>query len=268
MALRPPPYSNEPAVPIFESRSDLVIAIDFGTTFTGIAYGIADPAKSHSANSDDPNVDFISIAKTIKVITQWPNPTQGYHEKTPTTIAYNKSPPLWGGDVETHDHPQVSYFKLGLQPNLRKQYPTSSRGHSLFSAYLIDHTWTHQDLPSKKAVDYAADFLTQVHEFCMNEYMPTKFSDEFLKTQKISYVITVPAMWTDRAKELTRQAAQRAGIERRKLMLIAEPEAAAIHCATMCQEATLRDNDRFLVCDAGGGTVVFSKAGRTDFCRT
>jgi hypothetical protein len=42
----------------------------------------------------------------------------------------------------------------------------------------------------------------------------------------------------------------------RKLMLITEPEAAALACATLCDEVDLREGDRFLVCDAGGGTVV------------
>ena len=72
----------------------------------------------------------------------------------------------------------------------------------------------------------------------------------------MSYIVTVPAIWSDGAKALTRQAAIRAGIPEAGLTLITEPEAAALFCATTCVEADLDAGDRFLVCDAGGGTVV------------
>ena len=39
-------------------------------------------------------------------------------------------------------------------------------------------------------------------------------------------------------------------------MLITEPEAAALYCATLCKEVDLKIGNRFLICDAGGGTVV------------
>jgi molecular chaperone DnaK (HSP70) len=70
----------------------------------------------------------------------------------------------------------------------------------------------------------------------------------------MTFVLTVPAIWTDKAKELTVQAATRAGME--NLVLMTEPEAAATYCATLCAETDLREGDIFLVCDAGGGTVV------------
>jgi len=73
---------------------------------------------------------------------------------------------------------------------------------------------------------------------------------------RIAYVITVPAIWKDSAKALTRQAAEQAGIPKKDLDLVTEPEAAALYCATLCVEADLQDGDRFIVCDAGGGTVV------------
>ena len=72
-------------------------------------------------------------------------------------------------------------------------------------------------------------------------------------------MVTVPAIWTDKAKDLTRKAALAAGIPDNRLKLITEPEAAALYCATICVEVGLKVGDRFLVCDAGGGTVVTSK---------
>ena len=89
----------------------------------------------------------------------------------------------------------------------------------------------------------------------MEVVLPRQYGQGFLRNQQISFVITVPAIWKDSAKSLTRQAAVRAGIPDRKLELITEPEAAALYCATICREVDLRDGDRFVVCDAGGGTV-------------
>ena len=86
--------------------------------------------------------------------------------------------------------------------------------------------------------------------------LPNRFGERFLQNQKLSYVLTVPAIWSDKAKELTRQAALTAGIKRENLTLITEPEAAALYCATLCNEVDLQPGDRFMICDAGGGTVV------------
>ncbi|KAF9566625.1 hypothetical protein BGW38_008871, partial [Lunasporangiospora selenospora] len=74
------------------------------------------------------------------------------------------------------------------------------------------------------------------------------------------YCLTVPAMWSDRAKNVMRQAAVKAGLIRDsdhpdRLMLISEPEAAALYCERKCDQFDLGHGDRFMICDAGGGTV-------------
>ncbi|KAG1437703.1 hypothetical protein G6F55_014055 [Rhizopus delemar] len=57
-----------------------------------------------------------------------------------------------------------------------------------------------------------------------------------------------------------REAAIRANIINRwdhpsRLMLISEPEAAALYCEKKCDQFNLGHGQRFLICDAGGGTV-------------
>jgi hypothetical protein len=131
-----------------------------------------------------------------------------------------------------------------------------AEGGSVLGGYLSDHNWKHPKMPHKKAVDYASDYLTRIVDHVLHESLPRQFGASFLENQQISYVVTVPAIWSDKAKDLTRQAAVRAGIDQSKLMLITEPEAAALYCATLCKEADLKEGDRFVVCDAGGGTVV------------
>ncbi|MBK7926744.1 MAG: Hsp70 family protein [Bryobacterales bacterium] len=88
-------------------------------------------------------------------------------------------------------------------------------------------------------------------------------------------VLTVPASFDEEARELTVEAAKRAGIE--KLTLIEEPAAAFYAWIANHLEASraqLRDGMVVLVCDVGGGTSDFTlirieRAGdRIDFTRT
>lgn len=67
-------------------------------------------------------------------------------------------------------------------------------------------------------------------------------------------------MWSDRAKTVMREAAIRAGIILRtdpaeRLSLISEPEAAALYCEKKSEQFNLAHGQRFMICDAGGGTV-------------
>jgi hypothetical protein len=68
----------------------------------------------------------------------------------------------------------------------------------------------------------------------------------------------VPVFWAEKAANLTRQAAVKAGIPEKSLILINECEAAACFSANLYDECGLRGGDPFLLCVAGGGTVVNS----------
>jgi hypothetical protein len=199
-------------------------------------------------------------AEKVSVIRIWPSRNNQYVEKTPSILAYNKNPPLWGGNVRPNDEPQIAHFKLGLQEDITTHYYSELLGptHSkpILGGYLSNHNWKHPKLPEMKAVDYTRDYLARINEYVTNEILPTRFGAKFLQNQALSYVITVPAIWSDKAKQQTRQAAEAAGIDRNSLTLITEPEAAALYCATLCDEVDLEPGDRFMICDAGGGTVV------------
>lgn len=76
----------------------------------------------------------------------------------------------------------------------------------------------------------------------------------------IDSINKVPAMWSDRAKQMMREASILAGIidkddHHDRLMLISEPEAAAIYCEKACDQFSMEDGDEFMICDAGGGTL-------------
>lgn len=239
--------------PTSRKSSTLVIAIDFGTTYSGVAFSSGADFAGASL------IDTLTVADKIEVVKTWPNQTNSYNDKTPTVLAYVKEPPIWGGNVKATDDPQVAYFKLGLEDDITRHYETRFGDNSMdgsLCGYLSDPSWRHSKLPNMNAKDHVVNFLGCLNEYVVKNVLPTRFGHQYLKNQKISYVITIPAIWSDKAKELTRKAAVKAGIKEDGLSLITEPEAAALYCATKCEQVDLNAGDRFMICDAGGGTVV------------
>lgn len=97
----------------------------------------------------------------------------------------------------------------------------------------------------------------------LHEYVLEDVTRGFAKNYDQStfrYCLTVPAMWSDLAKHSMRKAAILAGLISKddpqdRLILISEPEAAALYCEKMCEQVNLKKEDRMMICDAGGGTV-------------
>jgi molecular chaperone DnaK (HSP70) len=72
----------------------------------------------------------------------------------------------------------------------------------------------------------------------------------------IKFVITVPAMWPEKAKAQTLCSAEKAGFGKQaEIHIISEPEAAAMHALQASNPHGLNVGDTIVLCDAGGGTV-------------
>jgi molecular chaperone DnaK (HSP70) len=229
----------------------IVIAIDFGTTFSGVAYSCDALPMSQSTV---PLRELRQLIRSVDIIRAWPQADHSYIEKTATKLAYEDDLVVaWGGTVKESQHSTiVEYFKLGLHETPPQSTQTNSFSLHGFAA---DPNWKHPNLPKYTAEDYTADFLKCLYEE-MQKRIP--FGPKFREKNQIDYVLTVPAIWTDKAKDMTRTAAIRAGIPEANLHLITEPEAAAVYCATLCDQVDLQKGDSFVVCDAGGGTVVLN----------
>ncbi|ORY17048.1 hypothetical protein BCR34DRAFT_597140 [Clohesyomyces aquaticus] len=116
----------------------------------------------------------------------------------------------------------------------------------------------------KSAKDVVTDYLQ-----CLYSHFVETISGRDVNSQALwdmtpaEFWITVPALWSDAAKEATFDAATRAGFGSRRLArglkdsvhIITEPEAAALTVLT--EENTSLGNcpRNVLVCDCGGGTV-------------
>jgi molecular chaperone DnaK (HSP70) len=235
----------------------IIVGIDFGTTFSGVAYLDIDD-DFHTLNG-------AQKADRITIIMQWPSTNSSFAEKIPTRLSYAQRPPVWGGDVkedsQEHQDMMVEHFKLGLDRHSKSHYVTSTtpRIGAKFE-FLHNPDFIHPRIPGKKAVDFTAEYLERLLHFVRTDHLPSKFTQEV--RLNISYVITVPAIWSDSAKSLTREAAIRAGIPGLQLELISEPEAAAVYCATKHDPLGIAEKQKFMICDAGGGTVVYPRTLR------
>ena len=86
-------------------------------------------------------------------------------------------------------------------------------------------------LPSfRDAPGVCEDFLREVFEY-VSAKLRREMTDFTFKNTPMECWVTLPAIWSDEAKEATLQAAKRAGFGNRpgdEVFTIAEPEAAAI----------------------------------------
>lgn len=270
---------------------NLIIGIDFGTIYTGVAYSISSTSGCDRL-SPQTLAEAEALNEKIKIIQSWPNMAQQIAEKVPSIVAYeNGAMAAWGAKVRPDHKKQiaVAYFKLGLEENVERHYgnePSNlvsllgsffayfklglkknveefhenelSNSDSFLGGFLRNSNWHHEALPNKNAVDFTTDYLTAIRKYVTEKALPSHYGRNYFQKQHISYVLTVPVIWSDKAKDLMCQAALKAGIETDKLALIDESEAAALYCCTMCTEVNLKDGDGFLVCDAGGCSVVTS----------
>ncbi|KAG2196472.1 hypothetical protein INT47_012673 [Mucor saturninus] len=270
---------------------DFIIGIDFGTTFSGCSYVQLKDKNGNHLDIDGKPSDKQKI-KTIKL--NWPGGKVRQYGKTPTLLMYDEkmNPKYWGDEAKTKANPRkglilLGNFKLFLCPDsLEKFYGQNDDLKKMKEqcGFNDDETPTKNVkdniLASKVIADYLRVFKNHVIEQIITSEMNESFhvfnKAKLLKKYKMRYVITVPAMWNTSARDTMAQAAVDATLikedEIDQLLMISEPEAAALYCENRFTEYIVdpkRDvndpnivdskgdinNTNFIVCDAGGGTV-------------
>ncbi|KAI4660944.1 uncharacterized protein J4E79_005512 [Alternaria viburni] len=221
--------------------SRLVIGLDYGTTYTGVAF--TEVSDANSSQQD------------IEVIHNWPSRHGkiGTREKVPSEVAYLEEGLRWGADIPPYEKRHM-WTKLELD----------NRGDGEVAKILAELS-SPPDATQKPAVEIIADFLTQVKAWLVTN-LDDKYGKELWRTLPITLVVTYPAVWSDVAKHRTMQAVDKAGFNALQfprlllpIVVVSEPEAAAIHTIKSlrgtAQDTKLVTGDGFIVCDMGGGTV-------------
>ena len=225
------------------SQDKLIVGVDFGTTYSGVA-------AVYSATPDD-----------LDIIKTWPGGNGITSDKVPTEIAYD--PPTTTADVTSVQKPNgraPRQIRWGFQfkpeePRLRCIKLFLDRNQKL--PHFVSPLETAAQLRKceRTVMDAVSDFLTKIYQHTI-ETLTRRYGESFMSTTKVDFILTVPAVWSDAAKNATLQAAERAGMgSRHELKLISEPEAAAVYTLKTIQPSGLKMADNFVVCDAGGGTV-------------
>ncbi|KAF3482027.1 uncharacterized protein GIQ15_04786 [Arthroderma uncinatum] len=232
------------------SSNKIIVGVDYGTTFTGASF-----VSSKGKGLDD-----------ITVIDIWPGTFRDTTAvvKAPSRIAYpddNKGTCTrkWGYEVEP-GMTACSWTKLLLDQNTAL---------SKYDDPLLEKTSEAGILhlpEGKMATDVVSDYLSEVYVHIIRR-IAKQITEDTLRATPLEFWFTVPAIWSDQAQNATIDAARRAGFgssttrPNDEIYLINEPEAAAI--ASLKKYTTkeigrlVKPGDGVLVCDCGGGTVVY-----------
>jgi len=187
----------------------------------------------------------------INLINTWPG--SGLEEgKAPTELFYEHGQIMWGYEIPADADP-VRWFKLlllkeeDLDADLR------------FSEFLLRGRRMLRE-NDKTAVDLIADFLRLLWKHVLDTINRAR-GESVVDALRFHVVITVPAIWKGYARQGMEEAAKKSGILDRRpagattLTFAPEPEAAAL--STLCEKGRkTKEGDVYVICDAGGGTVV------------
>lgn len=239
----PPPSTEAIAgpgggAPVKESsplNDRLIVGVDFGTTYSGVA-------TVYTSTPDD-----------VEIIKTWPGGNGITSDKVPTEISYESvaasdgSPPTtkarWGFMFKPEEA-RLRCMKLFLDRSQKLPFYVSPKD-----------TATQLKKYEKNVVDAVSDYLTEIYKHTMDT-LTKRYGEAFMSTTKVEFVLTCPAVWSDTAKNTTLMAAERAGMgSKSNIQMISEPEAAAVYTLKAIQPNHLSVGDNFVVCDAGGGTV-------------
>ncbi|ESZ94773.1 putative Heat shock 70 kDa protein 12A [Sclerotinia borealis F-4128] len=220
-----------------KSKAQLIVGIDFGTTFSGVAFAFA---TNTEAKED--------------IITEWPGAGSYTKQKIPTVLYYDQYQKVvgWGPDIADALAP-TGYPKPGVQKVEWFKLQLMLSGNTY-----IDPINLPPLPPGKSEIDVAADYLFKLRQAMRNQLQKTLGEVFNREERNIRYYLTVPAIWNDAGKAATRAAAIQAGFLRdendNRLTLITEPEAAALFCSK-AGLLNLKIHDAVLIVDCGGGTV-------------
>ncbi|XP_060589195.1 heat shock 70 kDa protein 12A-like [Ruditapes philippinarum] len=243
--------------------SMLVAAIDFGTTYSGWAFSFKhdfdkDPTKVSAKNWIG---DQLVSAKAPTCVLIKPD------GKTLHSFGY-AAETKYANLAEEGTHKRWYYFRrfkmmlYDKMTNSKKLAVRMQLGKELHGKgrFFIRHLAVSiiKSIHIKTVFSLAIKFLKQdLLEDCHKQLADVLTEDD------IKWVLTVPAIWNDGAKQFMREAAEQAGIPGSKLKIALEPEAASLYCRYLPVQkgheqnslASFEPGTKYIVLDAGGGTI-------------
>ncbi|KAH3840692.1 heat shock 70 kDa protein 12A-like isoform X1 [Dreissena polymorpha] len=220
----------------------LVAAIDFGTTFSGYAFSEvtefqADPLRVSTCTWGSSTNSVMSL-------------------KTPSSILFRPEKTFDSFGFEAED----KYSNLSLDNMHRSWFYFRRFKMMLYNSKDVHRSNLLKDETGKEmpAIDVFAASIRYMKDH-LGDFLSRRSTQ--IRDNEIRWVLTVPAIWDDAAKQFMREAAEKAGIDGQALLLALEPEAASMCCKYLPVERMetriecFSPRSKYLVLDAGGGTV-------------
>ncbi|XP_052078592.1 heat shock 70 kDa protein 12B-like isoform X4 [Mytilus californianus] len=228
----------------------LVAAIDFGTSFSGYAYSFR-----HDYERDK-----------LKIYTNMWAHNSGLSAKAPSAVLIGPDRQVKAFGYEAHrkyneliereedmDHLYFEKFKM-----------------ILFTTENLNNKTFIRDISGKEmlAIEMFALVLGYLRNHLMQR-LENRDTNVILEENMIQWVLTVPAIWSEKAKQFMRYAAAKGGIPSKHLILALEPEGASLYCIYLPQcittqgkqmnENALENGTKYIVLDIGGSFIIIQK---------
>ncbi|XP_062596294.1 heat shock 70 kDa protein 12B-like [Saccostrea cucullata] len=216
----------------------VVAAIDFGTTYSGYAFSF----RSHPNDIHTPQTWCAGSSSLASL-------------KAPTCLLLNPDKSLNSFGYEAQD----KYVNLVLEEKHRAYFYFERFKMTLHQEKNLSRRTTIEDILGRTLP--AIDVFGKSIKYLKNHFLTTlKNRVSGSSINDVLFVLTVPAIWRDSAKEIMREAALNAGIPPRQITLALEPEAASIMCQNIPNEdCTISlPGTQYLIADIGGGTGDFT----------
>lgn len=210
--LTPSPSPRTEVRPRVACPFSVVVAIDFGTTSSGYAFS------------------FIEDPETIHMMRRWEGGDPGVaNQKSPTCL-------LLTPDLRFHS------FGFAARDSYHDLDPEEARHWLYFDKFKMKiHSTSDLTMETEleavsgkrvRAIEVFAHALRFFREHALKEVKDQ--SSSVLEGNEVRWVITVPAVWRQPAKQFMREAAYLAGLvtpdSPEQLLIALEPEAASIYC--------------------------------------
>ncbi|PFH46144.1 hypothetical protein AMATHDRAFT_8154 [Amanita thiersii Skay4041] len=230
-------------------KRGLVMALDIGTTFSGVSYAILEPNQ----------------VPKIHGVTQYPGQANGGDSKIPSIVCYDSSGKVFAVGAETDPD---------INPDLL--YEDGIERAEWFKLHIkLPHLNQEQNLkleqmpklpPNKTGVDAYGDLLAYLYQATKTYICQRQGSDIWDSVaNNVDYILTHPNGWEGKQQSELRRAARLAGLVNneadalKKVHFVTEGEASLHFCLSKIPTALdQHGKDGVMVVDAGGGTIDIS----------
>ncbi|XP_069130730.1 heat shock 70 kDa protein 12A-like [Argopecten irradians] len=227
------------------SKYLFVAAIDIGTTYSGYAFASTKELKKVKDYGPTPIETIVWNSGSRSLLSsKAPTALLLKPDKTFQSFGYmaeNDYSDLVSEEEDDEGHSYKDYyyfhrFKMDLHNNQSVRETSKMKDV------------TGKDLPTIDVFSHSIRFLKdQLYDtICTRKEIVRGELNE----GDIQYVLTVPAVWDEKAKEFMQKAARNANIAEEHLMIITEPEAASLYCQHIDKDISLLNT--YLMVDLGG----------------